>query len=113
MNRREYLKQLEETEDVTFVIVKVVKDENTPFYHEEYYQTPIRLVKTWLEATNNEEYIVVKKDTCPIDITGIWDGWYKRGRLKCCMIMKKSDLFVRYSESQAKDMIAYYERIIK
>lgn len=114
MKEVDYLKSLKSDEDVTFVIIHVVKDEHTPFYHYEYYQTPIRLAWEWLEGIKEDnDYIVIKKDTCPIDITGSWDNWYKRGRLKCCMLMKKSDFFIKYSETQANMMINHYEEIIK
>lgn len=104
---REYLKELKENQEVTFVIVKAVKDEETPFYHNQFYQTPIRLASEWMEGFD-DTYIVVKKDTCPIDINGIWDTWYEKSRIKCAMIMKKSELRKQYSGKQAETMIEYY-----
>ena len=112
MNIKEYLKELNSTQQVTFVTVKAVKDDYSPFYHNEFYQTPIRNVWEWLDGTwsNDPDYIVVKKDTMPIDITGVWDRWYKSGSLKCCMVMKKSELIKQYGEKQGNDMIKFYER---
>ena len=98
--------------DYTFTIVKVVKDDNTPFYHYEYYQTPVRALWEWDKCRIND-YIVINASACPIDITGAWQSRYNKGMLENVIIIKEQDLFTRYSENQAKDMLEWYDEKIK
>lgn len=114
MKLKEFLqtkKILNKQTDITFTIAKAVKDEHTPFYHNEFYQTPIRSISEWLNL--KEEYIVINPDACPIDITGTWQKWYMKGRLLNAVITTEKDLFTHYSESQAKEMINYYDELVK
>lgn len=114
MNFKEYLKQLTNHHDVTFIIMKAVKDEHSPFYHDEYYQTPIRSQNEWLNHGDSIlELQVINKDHCPIDVTGVWCNWYKKGYLNCCMVADTNYLRTRYNEKQAKDMEDYYNREVK
>lgn len=108
---KDYLEGMK-NENVTFTIMKTMKDEDTHLHSEMYYQTPIRTAYEWMEG-NILDYIVIKKDSCPIDVSGIWDSWYKRGQLKCCIITKEETLRSMYSEKQANNMIEYYRNTVK
>lgn len=111
---KEYLEQFKSNERVTFVIAKAVKDGHSPIYHYEFYQTPIRYINEWLESENTcNNYIVIKKDTMPIDITGAWDKWYKSGDLKCCMVTTETDIRTMYKEEQANRMIEFYDKEVR
>lgn len=110
----DYLNQLNPSDSVTFTIAKSVKDDNTPFYHNEFYQTPINSVWEWKKMNDSFlNNLVVKKDSAPIDISGLWDIRYKKGWTKCCIIESEESLKTMYSEKQAQDMIEWYEKTIK
>lgn len=111
MKLNEFL-QKDKRNDYTFTIAKAVKDDETPFYHNEFYQTPIRFIDEWIDS-NLKDYIVINPDSCPIDISGTWQNWYKHGRLNCAIITTEKDLYAEYSEQQAQDMIEYYDKKIK
>lgn len=113
MTRKEWLETQNKNDEVTFIIAKAVKDENSPMYHYEYRTTPIRAVWDWLNGSNNDKYIVINTDHPPIDITNGWGNWYKRGSLKCAIITTNEDLFKMYSGEQAERMIEYYDRICR
>ncbi len=112
MNLNEFLQKASNNSQWTFTIAKAVKDENTPFYHEEYYQTPIRSMSEWIDSSL-KDYIVINPDSCPVDITGIWQNWYNKGHLNCAIITTEKDLYTHYNEEQAKDMIKYYDDKIR
>lgn len=110
---REFLKNEDKYTDYTFVIAKTVKDEHTPFYHHEFYQTPINTVHEWLKGETPDKYIVVKKDQAPVGVHDLWDNNYKKGWLKCCIITTETDLRTMYSEKQANDMLKYYDELMR
>lgn len=100
-----------EYSNFTFTIMKSVKDDNTPFYHDEFRQTPIRDIKEWLDGTAIDKYIVITPNSMPIDITGCWCNWYKRGDLICCIVTTIEDLKLHYGDGkQLKDTIEYYNK---
>lgn len=112
MRVRDYLNTV--SGNVTFIIVRAEKDEQSPFYHNIYQTTPIRQVWEWEESTSGLlDMLVVNKDCEPIDITGVWQNWYRKGGLKCCMIESEETLHTMYSETQAEDMINHYEKTVK
>lgn len=114
MTVREYLETLSNNENVTFVKMEAEKDDTSPFMNEVYKTTPVRTVWEWKEATSILDYIVVNKDHAPIDVTGNWSNWYKKGMLKCCMITTKETIYQLYpSKEQAERMIKYYEKSVK
>lgn len=96
MTRQEWLENLNKYDEVTFIIAKAVKDDNSPMYHTEYRTTPIRAVYEWLHR--EDEYVVINTDHAPIDVTGNWGKWYRSGRLKCAIITTKEDLYKMYGE---------------
>ena len=112
MKVNEFLKHFKSGE-FTFTIAKTVKDEHTPFYHNEFYQTPVRNIDEWFKWDGAKDYIVINPDSCPIDIAGNWQHWYKKGYLKCAIITTEKDLKTKYSEQQANDMIKWYDNLVK
>ena len=110
MKLREFLENKSKTERYTFIIQKAVKDENTPFHHNEYRTTPIRTIWEWLDGKTVDNHIVIKADHPPIDVTGGWLNWYNIKDLSCCMITTEQDLITQYGENQGKDMITFYDR---
>lgn len=114
MRVKDYLNEIGKNAEVTFIIVDVEKDEHSPFHHNIYKTTPIRCVWEWLESTSGLlDMLVVNKDCEPIDITGGWQNWYRKGALKCCMIESEESLRTMYSKEQVEDMIRWYEKTIK
>jgi hypothetical protein len=96
----------------TFTVAKSVKDDNTPFYHDWFRQTPVRDIKEWLDGTSIDKYIVINPDSMPIDITGNWCNWYKRGDLVCCIVTTIEDLELQMKDKdQLARMIKYYNKL--
>lgn len=60
-----------------------------------------------------EKYIVIRADHAPIDISGGWTNWYKGGHLHCAIITTEEDLYTHYSETQAKEMIEWYDEQVR
>lgn len=96
---------------ITFTIAKVYKDERTPFYHFEYYQTPIRAYDEWKNMS--KEYIVVNPNVCPIDMTGLWQKRYLRGEIYNAIICTEEDLIKMYGEKQGNEMIEWYDKDVR
>lgn len=109
MKLTEWLQNKGKNENVTFIIAKVVEDENSPSYHYEYVTTPIRTAWEWLESNAGEKYIILNKDHAPIDITGVWNNWYIKGHLRCAIVTTEQDMFTLYNEEQALQMIKHYD----
>lgn len=111
MTRIQWLETLNKNENVTFIIMKAVKDDYSPMYHAEYRTTPIRGVYEWLQSEDG--YIVINRDHPPIDVTGNWEKWYRGGRLKCAIITTEDDLYKMYGDKQGEEMIEYYNTIFR
>lgn len=110
MKLREWLEKQGENDRVTIIIAKAVKDEHTPFYHNEYSTTPIWSVWEWLRGTSADKYFVTNANHPPIDVIGFWQAEYKRGDLKCCMVTTEADIKTLYpNEEQAQQMIKMYD----
>lgn len=113
MNIREYLEKTG-TENATFIIQKCVKDEHSPFYNDEYKTTPVRCHHEWMQADGFiDTHIVIKADHPPVDVTGAWHNWYKKGHLRCAMVTTEADLLTHYGEEQGRRMIAFYEKEVR
>lgn len=113
MKLREFLQENGRNIQYTLVIQKTVKDEHSPFYHDEYKTTPIYSTWEWLQSSCIDKYIVINRDHPPIDVTGCWLNWYNKGNLGCCVVTTEEDLILHYGEKQGKDMIDYYDRKIR
>jgi hypothetical protein len=118
MTLRDYLQKIEKkhgpSRDVTFIIAHAVKDEHTPFFHNEFRETPIRSAWQWLKSSDEflDAYIVINADHPPIDIPGNWVNKYKKGWLSCAVLTTQNDLELLYPGKQALDMAAYYNRTV-
>lgn len=113
MKIREYIEKVGPTQ-ATFIIQKAVKDEHSPFYHNEYTTTPVRYQHEWLQHDGFvDTHIVIKADHPPVDVTGAWHNWYKHGHLRCAMVTTEADLLTHYGEEQGRRMIAYYEQEVR
>ena len=97
---------------ITFTIAKAVKDERTPFYHNEFHQTPIRYVCDWKDG-ELMDYIILNPSACPIDISGTWQNWFMRGSLANAIITTEKDLYTMYNEKQAKETIEWYDKQVR
>lgn len=111
MKFREWLEMQGKNDRVTIIIAKAVKDEHTPFYHNEYSTTPIWSVWEWLRGTSADKYFVTNANHPPIDVTGNWQNEYKSGFLKCCIVTTEADHKALYrSEEQEQRMIEWYDK---
>lgn len=119
MTLREFLKEAsyyKGTYDYTFTIAISHKDEHTPFYHYRYHQTPIRASWEWLDGKFTDEYIVINPNSCPIDISGLWQRWFNMipKRLRCAIIVKLEDMKLQYpNDEQFNDMLKWYDEKAK
>lgn len=101
---------------VTFIIAKAVKDEHSPFYHEEYRTTPTRSSWEWLsEDCKIKDYLVLNGEQPPIEhiTTKSRLNHFNKGYLSCLLVTTEEDIKMRYSEKQAKEMIDMYDREIR
>lgn len=117
MKVKEYLQLIGKTENssdsLTFVISRAVKDDNTPYYHEEYRTTPIRSIWEWCES-DIMNYIVLNPTQPPIDwLTTGWNNRYKRGDLMSMLVIPKEDLYLIYPQKQADELIIFIDKKIK
>lgn len=113
MKLREFLEEAGRNGTYTLIVQKAVKDERSPFYHPEYRTTPVYSVWEWLQGTGIDKYIVIKRDHPPIDPTGAWLNWYNKNSLGCCMVTTEQDLITQYGEKQGREMIEYYDRLVR
>lgn len=113
MKLRELLEIQDQNQNFTFIIQENEKSGVSSMLRDVYKTTPIRPVWEWLSGTLPDEYIVLKKEQAPLDVTGTWSNWYENGELKCCIITKPETLIERYGEKQGNDMISFYERTVK
>lgn len=113
MTVREYLTHLKSYDDVTFIVTKAVRDENTPFYHPEYRDTPIRMRWEWEMYDGAILDAIILNDRQPTItwLSGVdWSNAIKENRLKCLLVIAEEDLIKLYNEKQAKELTEYIER---
>lgn len=81
--------------DVTFLIVRAVKDEHTPFYHAEYRTTVLQPVRDWIKSENKPFFdSIILNDNHPtmVWLSGVdWNNIIKRGLAKCLLIVPPED----------------------
>lgn len=114
MTIREYLQknEFDNSADVTFIVQRAVKDDGSP-YHSEYRTTSVRTVLEWLEGEEFvDAYIVINADHPPIDVSGTWNNWYKKGLLRCAVVTTEEELLKLYGENQGRDMVDFYKRTV-
>lgn len=107
---KDYAKRyLHMSDEVTFLVVRAVKDDHTPFYHAEYWTTPIYSVREWLdnEAASNRH--ILNDHQAPIDwLSGSnWNSAFKTGRLHSLLVTSDEDITKLYSEKQAGSLIEF------
>lgn len=113
MTVREFIVKTGTRCDRTFIVQKSVKDEASPFYHDEYGTTSVQHSNEWLRGTFVDTHIVIVADHPPVDVTGAWHNWYKSGHLRCAVVTTEADLITHYGEAQGRDMIAMYDREVR
>lgn len=114
MKVREYLSKLGKNDDVTFIVARAVKDEHTPYYHEEYRTTPINPAWQWKDSSLNECFIL-NDEQPPIDwLSGAkWIVPFKQGRLKSILVISEEDFALLYkSKEQRKRLIEFIDEEI-
>lgn len=114
MKVRDYLNKLSGNPDVTFIITRAVKDDNTPFFHAEYRETPIWKAKDWLECINeNLLDAIILNDNHPAFhwLCGVdWNIHIKGGSLKCMLIIYPEDMDKLFpGKAQQASMIRYID----
>lgn len=111
---KDYLRNLDAFQDVTFIKTIAQKDDDSPFYDEVYQTTPIRQASEWQNSAIKDFYILNDKQ-CPIDwLSGArWENRFNRGDLKSLLVISKADLEKLYSPKQAAELIDYIEKEIK
>ena len=114
MTVREYLKDYNKYEDVTFIKARARKDAHTPGYHAEYQTTPIKSIAEW-EKSNLMDYYILNDKQCPIDwLSGApWKVAFDNGRLISLLVISKDDLKMIYSEEQIVRIIKHIDSKIR
>lgn len=113
MTVREYLTHIKSIDDVTFIVTRAVRDENTPFYHPEYRDTPIRMRWEWEMQDGAILEAIVLNDRQPTItwLSGVdWNIAIKENRLKCLLVIPPEDMSKLYGKKQADGLIEYIER---
>lgn len=104
MKPKEYLELIGVNEksivQLTFIIGRAVKDENSYGHHLEYRSTPIRTVWEWWSAPILNEYYLLNEAQPPIDNGCGWSNWYNKGHLKCFLVIPKEDLEKLYPTAE-------------
>lgn len=113
MTVREYLTHIKSNDDVTFIVARAVRDENTPFYHSEYRDTPIRMRWEWEMYDGAILDAIILNDRQPTItwLSGVdWNIAIKENRLKCLLVIPPEDMSKLYGKKQADGLIEYIER---
>ena len=97
----------------TFVISKAVKEEHAPGYYYGYVGTPLRTIHEWMHYDMVDKYIVINPKHPPIDIPGHWVHQYDKGWINCCIITTEEDMRTMYSETQAQQMLDWYDDLVR
>ena len=89
--------------NVTFREARARKDANTPFYHPEYQETPIRMVYEW--KGDILDYIILNDAQTPIDwLSGSkWKNAFDRGELISLLVISAEDLELLYPDKRQRD----------
>ena len=89
---KEFLSNKPDYKHVTFIKARARKDANTPFYHPEYQETPIRPACEW--KGDICDYIILNDAQAPIDwLSGSrWKNAFDRGELISLLVISVEDL---------------------
>ena len=100
---KEFLSNKPDYKNVTFIKTRARKDANTPFYHPEYQETPIRTVYEWKGGIL--DYIILNDAQTPIDwLSGSrWKNAFDRGELISLLVISEEDLELLYPDKEQRD----------
>lgn len=100
---KEFLSNKPDYKNVTFIKARARKDANTPFYHPEYQETPIRMVYEW--KGDILDYIILNDAQAPIDwLSGSrWKNAFDRGELISLLVISAEDLELLYPDKGQRD----------
>lgn len=103
---KEYLESKDYKGKITFIKARARKDNNTPYYHQEYQTTPMYNVDE-LGDSRLLEYIVLNDQQAPIDWISNqgWTNWFNKGMLKSMLIISKEDLELLYPNKEQRDSL--------
>ena len=100
---KEFLSNKPDYKNATFIKARARKDANTPFYHPEYQETPIRTVCEW--KGDILDYIILNDAQAPIDwLSGSkWKNAFDRGELISLLVISAEDLELLYPDKRQRD----------
>ena len=100
---KEFLSNKPDYKNVAFIKARARKDENTPFYHPEYQETPIRMVYEWKGGIL--DYIILNDAQTPIDwLSGSnWKNAFDRGELISLLVISAEDFELLYPDKGQRD----------
>lgn len=109
MKVKEYLQNVKGYQDVTFIKVIVSEHGATS-----YKTTTIQQASEWQNSPLREFYIL-NDNQPPLEwLSGsVLSNRFKSGALLCMLIVSEDDLYMLYSEKQAKEIIEYIDGVIK
>ena len=112
---REYLDQFTTSSNISFIVTKAVKDEGSPFFHEEYHTSPMYYVSNLRELQWAMDMNVLNDHQPPIDwLCGAkWGTWYNKGWLTSMLIISDEDIELLYGKKQSESMLKYIEKEMK
>ena len=107
---KEFLNNKPVYKNVTFIKARARKDANTPFYHPEYQETPIRPACEW--KGDILDYIILNDAQTPIDwLSGCnWKDAFDRGELLSLLVISEDDFELLFPDKeQREDLIEYID----
>ena len=105
---KEFLNNKPDYKNVTFIKARARKDANTPFYHTEYQETPIRTVCEW--KGDILDYIILSDAQAPIDwLSGSrWKNAFDRGELISLLVISAEDLELLVPDKEQRNNTIEY-----
>ena len=100
---KEFLSNKPDYKNVTFIKARARKDANTPFYHPEYQETPIRPACEW--KGDICDYIMLNDAQAPIDwLSGCnWKKAFDRGELISLLVISAEDFELLFPDKEQRD----------
>lgn len=100
---KEFLSNKPDYKNATFIKARARKDANTPFYHPEYQETPIRMVYEW--KGDILDYIILNDAQAPIDwLSGCkWKSEFDRGELISLLVISADDFELLYPDKEQRE----------
>jgi len=116
MKVKDYFKKyLSANDNVTFIIAEAQKDDNTPFYHPVYKDTPISKVGDCIKHGWYLELNVLNDHQMPIVwLSGAdWTNWIEKGVTTSFLAISDEDMLLMFSEEQAQHTFDYIDKKIE